>query len=160
MIEIYFLLLILKIVISSQVKTCIDPDEAVLQQKYSMIKRNYEFPNDINITKVISQYDEIQNYLEYVMSQEKLNYQTLCPWEIHMVKRSDKYPFYVDQNKCLCSKCRLKDGNNLDTNNYECKEVIKKVPILERGECSQDGFYIWKQSVEDKISFCICGFKN
>lgn len=150
---------------------CKDPDEDYLGRlfiDYEMTYRKYEeivfktktFEEKINSSYII-QLDK-QNKLEdsecLVSSRRTLDVskKSLCPWKSVIKYRQDRFPFYKLENKCTCSKCSLIGDKFLDVNSFGCSPVVENVPVLKRGKCGSDGFFIWEPSLEESNLYCTC----
>lgn len=153
---------------------CVDPDEAYLSKmfiEYKMTYRKYE--EIIYRTKTIE--EKVNTSFVYKIPEKNLfenseclvssrktfdvSKKSLCPWKTEVTRREDRYPFYKLENKCTCEKCSLVGDEFLDKN-FKCNPVIENIPVLVRGKCGSDGFYIWEPSLEESNLYCTCSFST
>lgn len=182
MIKLFFVLLIQEILIFENTwlygnvissKECRDPDEDYLGRlfiDYEMTYRKYEeivfktktFEEKINSSYIlrIPRNNLFEDSECLVSSRRTLDVskKSLCPWKSVITYRQDRFPFYKLENKCTCSKCSLIGDKFLDANNFGCSPIIENVPVLIRGKCGPDGFYIWEPSLEESNLYCSCTF--
>ncbi|RNA42781.1 hypothetical protein BpHYR1_040951 [Brachionus plicatilis] len=150
---------------------CRDPDEDYLGRlfiDYEMTYRKYEeivfktktFEEKINSSYIIRiTRENLFENTECLMSSRRtldVSKKSLCPWKSVITYRQDRFPFYKLENKCTCSKCSLIGDKFLDVNSFGCSPVIETVPVLVRGKCGSDGFFIWEPSLEESNLYCTC----
>ncbi|XP_014781029.1 interleukin 17-like protein [Octopus bimaculoides] len=76
-----------------------------------------------------------------------------CPWYLKMVYDSLVYPPLRTEAVCRCRNCLDSD------NNHQCVTVYTKMTVLKRtGECV-DGQYVYKPSVIEIATACVCARK-
>ncbi|CAF0871890.1 unnamed protein product [Brachionus calyciflorus] len=152
---------------------CVDPEESYLSKiylDYETTFRKYEeivYKTKAQERKRNSTYvykiprETLFENTECLMSSRKtfeISKKSLCPWKTEIKYRENRYPFYKLENKCTCSKCTLVGDEILDTNNFGCVPVTEVIPVLVRGKCGPDGYYIWEASLEESNMYCTCSF--
>ena len=87
-----------------------------------------------------------------------LNQQSLCPWKYMVAMRVNKYPPFRPEVKCTCDKCTTLSSELVSETG--CMPVLKAMPVLVRGKCDDDGFYMWMPTVEHVNVACVCAYRN
>ncbi len=86
-----------------------------------------------------------------------LEEQSVCPYELIKIQKDGRFPKYLESARCLCNYCNLDKSNSLM---YECEPVYKKVKVLVRHKCGNDGVYEWKGDVELVARICSCSSRR
>ncbi len=82
---------------------------------------------------------------------------SLCPWKYDVKFREDRFPEFIAEAKCTCSKCNHMIKDQLP-NTYGCLPILEPRPVLKRS-CGSDGIYTWTPDIEFINVGCTCAFK-
>ncbi len=72
--------------------------------------------------------------------------------------RANKYPPFRAEVKCTCDRCMTLSSELLSETG--CMPVLKAMPVLVRGKCDDDGYYVWTPAVEQVNVACVCAYRN
>lgn len=76
-----------------------------------------------------------------------------CPWSLKVIHNSTYFPPTFTEVVCRCKQCLNSDHN------HHCTTLYSKMAVLKRtGECV-DGLYVYKPSVIDVATACVCAQK-
>ncbi|XP_014769322.2 interleukin 17-like protein [Octopus bimaculoides] len=76
-----------------------------------------------------------------------------CPWSLKIIHNSTYFPPTFTEVVCRCKQCLSSDHN------HYCTTIYSKMAILQRtGECI-DGMYVYKPSVIEVATACVCAQK-
>ncbi|XP_014781028.1 interleukin 17-like protein [Octopus bimaculoides] len=87
------------------------------------------------------------------VSSDIIRERSTCPWYLTFAHDSTVYPPLRQEVVCRCKECLDSDHN------HHCVTVYTKTTVLKRtGECV-DGLYVYKPSVIDIATACVCARK-
>nr|ATB53128.1 interleukin 17 [Amphioctopus fangsiao] len=76
-----------------------------------------------------------------------------CPWYLKITHNSTYYPPSRTEAVCRCTGCLDSDGN------HQCVMVYTPMTVLKRTTECVDGLYVYKPSVIDVSTACVCARK-
>lgn len=82
-----------------------------------------------------------------------INHNTLCPHHFVEERRTNRYPFTIQQAVCNCDQCLGLPSSILK---YTCQPVSIYRPVLVRGHCQQNRSYEWTLESEAVAISCAC----
>ncbi|XP_052830274.1 interleukin 17-like protein [Octopus bimaculoides] len=87
------------------------------------------------------------------VSTDIIRERSTCPWYLKITHNSTYFPPSRTDVVCRCSDCLDSDDN------HQCVMVYTPMTVLEHtGECV-DGLYVYKPSVIDVATACVCARK-
>ncbi|XP_036360761.1 interleukin 17-like protein isoform X2 [Octopus sinensis] len=77
-----------------------------------------------------------------------------CPWSLNIIHNSTYFPPTFTEVVCRCKTCLDSDKN------HRCTTLYSKMTVLKRtGECI-NGWYVYKPSVIDVATACVCARRH
>lgn len=160
-------------------RSCRDPDNDDLEKKYNDFEADYrrEEENRFMTGKLKSvNVEDIEDIEKDLIDDTKchendrnitrLNDMSVCPYQLKLNEKDGRYPKILEEAQCNCQSCIGSSSNFsfnptlLPSKIYGCKPVFKKVPVLARGNCGNDGVYIWAPATAYLSQGCVCVSKH
>ncbi|XP_029649878.1 interleukin 17-like protein [Octopus sinensis] len=77
-----------------------------------------------------------------------------CPWYLTITHNSTYYPSSRTDVVCRCTECVDSDSN------HQCVVVYTPMTVLKRTAECVDGLYVYKPSVVDVATACVCARRS
>lgn len=159
------------IISSKRLNRCIDPSETELK---SILSEAYKTNLIDELSKGVDNYSSYSSKTLTKKSASKISYgknkgnsacnlsdqtewpmnhNTLCPHHFVEERRTNRYPFTIQQAVCNCDQCLGLPSTFLK---YTCQPVSIYRPVLVRGQCQQNRSYEWTLESEAVAISCAC----
>ncbi|RNA39677.1 hypothetical protein BpHYR1_012111 [Brachionus plicatilis] len=149
-----------------QNENCINPTIQELETKFqqyrfdylrfeqAMLKAGKLLEFDLKENKSFSNDQSCSSNEKFIYNEDKL-----CHSRIKIEYQRDRYPNYKLNVQCDCKLCSTMK-NGVINPNYECQPVHKRVSILKKDKCANDGYYQWIPTTELLNTGCLCGINR
>ena len=157
-------------------RPCEDPDNDYLEQKYYEFEADYRKDEEQRYLTGKLKTVDVEDIESDLIDDTKChginrnitrpNEMSVCPYQLKLNERDGRYPKIFEEAQCNCQSCIGSSSNSsfnptlLPNKIYGCRPVFKKVPVLVRGRCGNDFFFIWDGASEYLSQGCVCVLKS